>query len=152
MGNCGSAPTPMVKYEQDETSFPYRKTVGALMYLMVSTRPDIAYAVSIVSRSLENPTINDWCRVKRILRYLEGTKDCGIVYKKHFGSGVLNCYSDSDFGGDYEKRRSTTGLLTLYAGGAISWISQRQPSVQLSTTGTEIVAASEAARGTIWLK
>ena len=107
---------------------PYAYAIRSLICMMVCTRPDIAYAVSVVSRCLENPTVNDWCRVKRILRYLQGTKDYGIVYKKHIGSGVLNCYSDSDFGGDHETRRSTTGLLTLYAGGAVSWISQRQPT------------------------
>ncbi|CAA9994716.1 unnamed protein product [Nesidiocoris tenuis] len=122
------------------------------MYLMVGTRPDIAYAVRVVSRKLENPTDHDWTRVKRIIRYLKGTLDTGIVYTKGHESGILRTFSDADHGGDETTGRSTSGVVSLYAGGAVSWISQRQCSVAISTTEAEVVAASEGAREMIWLK
>jgi hypothetical protein len=137
---------------KDSESFPYRAAVGALMYLMVGTRPDIAYAVGVVSRTLETPTTSDVTKVKRIFRYLQGTRDCGITYRPNVNPGLLNCYSDADHGGDQETGRSTSGVACIYAGGALSWLSQRQASVAISTTEAEVVAASEAARECVWLK
>ena len=138
----------------DSIKFPYRSAVGGLMYLMTGTRPDIAqaYAVSIVSRSMENPTKSDVTQVKRIFRYLKGTTDIGIVYRPQDDSNTLECYSDADYGGDKVSGRSTSGVMCLYSGGAISWISQRQASVAISTTESTVVAASEAAREVVWLK
>lgn len=166
MDNCNSLSTPIVKenleagkvsdteqqYTESEDSHKYRQAVGALMYLMVATRPDIAYAVGVVSRTLEHPSKSDWARVKRIFRYLKGTENFGITYKPNFKKGTLECYSDADHGGDESTGRSTTGVVCLYAGGAISWLSQRQTSVAISTTEAEVVAASEASREVVWLK
>lgn len=118
---------------------------------MVGTRPDIAYAVSVVSRKLENPTGMDCIKFKRILRYLQYAPDTGILYKKDYKKGILECYSDADHGGCTITGRSTTGVLCMYAGGAVSWMSQRQSSVAISTTEAEVVAASEGARECIWL-
>ena len=76
---------------------------------MTATRPDIAYAVGVVSRNLENPTKSDVIQVKRIFRYLRGTTDLGIVYKPQQNSNaLLLCYSDADHGGDKASGRSTT--------------------------------------------
>lgn len=77
------------KVGNTEKTFPYRQAVGALMYLMTGTRPDIAYAVSVASKNLENPSEKDWVRVKRIFRYLKGTLDKGIIYKSGHKKGVL---------------------------------------------------------------
>lgn len=158
MDTCKPVSTPIVKdgtsSEKVDMSYMknnYRQIVGALAYLMVCTRPDIAYAVSVVSRSLEKPEEVDCVRLKRIMRYLQYTPDLGIMYKKHYKEGILECYSDADHAGDVSTGRSTSGVLCMYAGGAISWLSQRQASVAISTTEAEIVAASEAARETIWL-
>ena len=118
---------------------------------MVGTRPDIAYAISIVSSNLENPTSEDCKRVKRIMRYLQYSPSTGIFYKRDYQKGILENYSDVDHGGCISTGRSTSGVLCMYAGGAISWISQRQPSVAISTTEAEIVAASEGAREIVWL-
>jgi len=157
MSNCKAVSTPIVKDTGTEESprnsdFPYRQAVGGLMFLMCGTRPDIAYAVSVVSRNLENPTERDVIRVKRILRYLRGTTDHILAYKPNQGKGNLVCYSDADHGGDLGTGRSTSGVLCLYSSAPISWMSQRQASVAISTTEAEIVAASEAAREIIWLK
>ena len=157
MSECRPCATPIISSEKAETDdnepvkFPYRSAVGALLYLMTGTRPDIAYAVSVVSRNLENPTKSDVTQVKRILRYLKGTSDTGIVYRPQQKATLL-CYSDADHAGDKTTGRSTTGVVCIYAEGAISWLSQRQASVAISTTEAELVAASEAAREILWLK
>jgi hypothetical protein len=132
--------------------FSYRSAVGGLLYLSTGCRPDIAYAVSVVSRSLENPTSDDFVKVKRIFRYLQGTREHGIVYQQDYKKGIIECYSDADHGGDRSCGRSTTGVMCIYSAGAISWLSQKQASVAISTTESEIVAASEAAREVVWLK
>ena len=132
--------------------FSYRSAVGALLYLSTGMRPDISYAVGVASRTLENPSPDDFVRVKRIFRYLQGTANNRLVYKPGYKEGVIECYSDADHGGDQSTGRSTTGVVCLHAGGAISWQSQRQASVAISTTEAEIVAASEAAREIVWLK
>ena len=80
MADCKAVGTPIVKDDPEEkdakeSTFSYRAAHGALMYLMTGTRPDIAYAVSIVSRTLENPTCKDAAKIKRIFCYLQGTKE-----------------------------------------------------------------------------
>ncbi|XP_003381487.1 conserved hypothetical protein [Trichinella spiralis] len=105
--------------EQLSPGTPYREAVGALMFLMTATRPDIAYAVSTVSQAN--------------------------------GEGVLKGYSDADYVGDVTTRRSRTGVVCTCAGGAVSWHSQKQKSVALSTTEAEYVAAGEGAKDMMWL-
>jgi len=101
-------------------NIPYRQAVGALMHLAVATRPDIAFAVGLISRYMENPGQAHWNAIKRILRYLKGTRDKGITYKK--GCQIkLEGYSDSDWGGDISSRKSTSGYLYKLAEGPISW-------------------------------
>ncbi|GFU02585.1 retrovirus-related Pol polyprotein from transposon TNT 1-94 [Trichonephila clavipes] len=118
---------------------------------MVGTRPDLAYSVGFLSRSLENPSAEDIVKVKRVFRYIAGTVVYGITYHATETKGVFHCYSDSDFGGCTKTSRSTSGYVMIYAGGAISWRSQRQAIVATSTTEAEVIAASEAAKEVIWL-
>lgn len=159
MSNCKPVGTPIIKSgkgdEEPESpdqleDFPYRQAVGSLSYLMVGTRPDIAYAVGVVSRNLDKPTKNNIQQVKRIFRYLKGTIDTGLEYKR--GEKRLICYSDADHGGDEASGCSTSGIVCLYAGTAISWRSSKQSMVSLSSTEAEIVAASEASREMVWLR
>lgn len=138
------------KDESNKINFPYREAIGACMYLMVGTRPDLAYSIGILSRNLENPTNEDLIKLKRVFRYLRGTNDLGIVYHST-KKGGLECYSDADFGGCSKTGRSTSGMVILNAGGAITWQSQRQSMVAVSTTEAEIVAANEATKEIIWL-
>lgn len=157
MSNCRAVTTPIIKDNNTEisslnTKFAYRQAVGALMFLMCGTRPDIAYAVGVVSRKLGKPEERDVIKVKRIFRYLKATTDYGIVYKANTNKNILQCYSDADHGGDLGTGRSTSGVLCLYSGAPTTWISQRQTSVAISTTEAEVVAASEAAREIVWIK
>ncbi|XP_045461870.1 secreted RxLR effector protein 161-like [Harmonia axyridis] len=133
-----------------DKSIPYRSAVGSLMYLACATRPDIAYAVSKAARSMSEPTYANWTSVKRIFRYLRGTSDQGLLYTS--SEDDVCAYSDADLAGDIETRRSTSGFVSLIGGTAVSWTSQLQKSVALSTTEAEFVASSEGAKELIWLK
>jgi hypothetical protein len=101
------------------------------MYAMVSTRPDISHAVGVVSKFMENPGKEHRAAVKWVLRYLRGTSDYCITYNN--GSELVCGYVDSDFAGDMDKRRSTSGYVFTLAGGAISWMSKLQNIAALST-------------------
>ncbi|RVW79299.1 Retrovirus-related Pol polyprotein from transposon TNT 1-94 [Vitis vinifera] len=130
------------KEKEDMRRVPYASAVGSLMYAMVCTRPDIAYAVGVVSRFLSNPGRHHWEAVKWIMRYLRGTSKLKLT----FGSGkpILVGYIDSDMVGDVDNRRSTSGYLMTFSGGAVSWQSRLQKCVALSTTEAEYIAAAEA--------
>jgi len=123
MTDCNPVATPTEKFECNmeekplSTKVPYREAVGSLLYL-TNTRPDISYAVSIVSQYVNNPSTKNWAQIKRILRYLKGTKDYALHYKK--GEKILQCYSDADYAGDQEQRKSRSGFICMFAGGAVS--------------------------------
>lgn len=127
---------------------PYANVVGSLMYAMISTRSDISHAVGVVSRYKANPRKEHWVAVKWVLLYLRGTSDYCITFD---GCSDEACgYVDSDFAGDLDKRRSTSGYVFSLAGGAIIWMSKLQNIVALSTT--KYIAASHACKEAIWLK
>ena len=134
-----------------QAKYPYREAVGSLMYLSTVTRPDIAYAVSYASRFLDSYKPEHVVFVKRIFRYLRGTLDEGILFEKA-NNFSLTCYSDSDFAGDSETRRSTGGNVLIFCGGPVSWSSKIQQTVALSTTEAEYMAACEAVKELIWVR
>lgn len=137
--------------DSEKVEFPYRQLVGSLMYLAVATRPEIAFAVGNASRFLENPTKAHVTAAKRILKYIKGTANYGIIYGSHKNEQIIG-YSDADFAGDVESRKSTSGSAFLIGNGTVSWSSERQKSVALSTMESEYMAASNAARELVWLK
>ena len=132
-------------------NIPYASAIGSLMYAMVSTRPDLAHAVGVVSRFMSNPGKMHWEGVKWIFRYLRGTKDKVLNFG---GKGLsLTGYVDADLAGsDLDKRRSTSGYVFTYGGTAVSWTSKLQKVVALSTTEAEYVAVTEAAKEMVWLQ
>ena len=119
---------------------------------MVHTRPDIAFAVGIVSRFMERPTMLHLNAVKRILRYIQGTMELGLVYMKGTGNYILSGYSDSDLAGNVEDRRSTGGMAFYLDESLITWVSQKQRCVALSSCEAEFMAATAAACQGIWLR
>ncbi|GJV82254.1 retrovirus-related pol polyprotein from transposon TNT 1-94 [Tanacetum coccineum] len=132
---------------------PYANVVGSLMYLMVCTRPYIAYAVSVVSRYLANPGKNHWEAVKWILKYLRGTTNVGLVYGTNRGNHVdVTGFVDSDYAKDLDKGRSITGYAFLVHGCVVSWKAMLQHVVALSTTEAEYMALTEDVKEAIWLK
>ena len=129
----------------------YQCAVGHLLYLSTKTRPDIAYAVSDVARFSADPTEEHWAAVKRIMRYLNGTQDMGLLYD---GSKTTTCigYSDADWAGDLNDRKSTSGYVFQISNAAISWRSKKQSCVALSTAEAEYVALASATQEAIWLR
>ena len=130
---------------------PYASAVGSLMYAMVCTRPDLAHAVSVVSRFMGDPGKEHWQAVKRIFRYLKGTFDIGLIYGSDT-SCLVTGYSDSDYAGDVDTRRSMTGYVFTLGGSVVSWKATLQPTVTLSTTEAEYMALTAAAKEGIWLR
>lgn len=158
MAGCNSCTTPMenrLKLSKkdgspmvDATNF--RSIVGSLRYL-VNTRPDIAYAVGMVSRYMEAPTTQHMAAVKHILRYIKGTIGFGCRYEKQESEDPkLVIYSDSDLAGDTQDRKSTTGTAVFLGTSLISWTSQKQKVVALSSCEAEYIAAATAACQAIW--
>lgn len=134
----------------DALKSKYQRAVGLLMYAMLGTRPDIAYAVSVVSRFSANPTTDHWLAVQRILRYLRGTLDLELAF-----SGDLRPlvgYSDADWAGDISTRRSTSGYVFSIGTGPISWSSKRQSTVSLSTCEAEYIGQTQATKEAVWLR
>ncbi|XP_045036768.1 secreted RxLR effector protein 161-like [Daphnia magna] len=128
----------------------YKEAVGALLYLSTTTRPDISYAVGQVAKLSQNSGIQHWKAVKRIFRYIAGTRTFGILYSKKEGEMVM-CYTAADHAGDLDDRASTSGCVFLCSGGSISWFSRKQECNSLSTTESEFVAGSEAAKEATWI-
>jgi len=142
--------SPKTEEERDHMSkVPYASAIGSLMYAMVCTRPDIAHAVGVVSRFMSRPGKQHWEAVKWILRYLEGSSDTCLCFTG--ASLKLQGYVDADFAGDIDSRKSTTGFVFTLGGTAISWASNLQKIVTLSSTEAEYVAATEAGKEMIWL-
>ncbi|KAL5841705.1 hypothetical protein ACOSQ3_012308 [Xanthoceras sorbifolium] len=141
------------KTEEERTHMakvPYASAIGSLMYAMVCTRPDIAQAVGAVSRYMNNPGKIHWEAVKWILRYLRGTTNKTLCFKG--GDTTLTGYVDADLAGNVDIRKSTTGYVYTLGGTAVSWVSQLQKIVALSTTEAEYVAVTEASKEMVWLQ
>ncbi|XP_074327032.1 secreted RxLR effector protein 161-like [Apium graveolens] len=133
----------------DATEF--KSLVGGLRYL-VHTRSDIAYVVEIVSRFMERPTTMHMNAVKRILRYIKGTLQFGLTYTQKSGNNILTGFSDSDLAGHLEDRRSTNGFVFYLNKNLITWVSQKQRCIALSSCEAEFMAATTAACQGIWLR
>ncbi|XP_062103000.1 secreted RxLR effector protein 161-like [Humulus lupulus] len=144
---------PKTQAEIEEMSkVPYSNVVGSIMYLMVCTRPDLAYSISVLSKYMENPGL-EHCRVmKWVFRYLLGTTDIGLKFTKYSNSNLIDGYSDADFAGDRDHRKSTSAYYFLVGSNCVSWRVQLQPIVALSTTELEYVAIIEAIKEAIWIK
>ena len=119
-------------------TFPFRQAIGSLVYLDVATRPDISWIISKLSQHLEKPTDAHIASVKRVLRYLKGTKSLKIIFKPI--NGQLIAYTDSNWANDLNDRRSTSGFIVTLGSEPVSWRSRKQPTVSLSSCEAEYVA------------
>lgn len=142
--------TPMeakAKFEADEEALPvnqqlHRCLIGSLLYAATATRPDIAYAISVLSGFNQEPNLTHWTAAKRVLRYQKGTNDYGLIFEQR--ANPLTAFVDADWGGSISNRKSRTGYFFKLAGAAITWESRKQKTMALSTTETEYIALSEA--------
>jgi hypothetical protein len=148
MTNSNPVTTPMISI-----NFPYRSLIGCLQYLAQCTRPDISLAVGKLARFVENPGRAHWKAAKRVLRYLKHTKEFGVQFgwnneedMRHLFGYVDASYADTDNG----KRKSTTGFVFMFGGGAVSWTSYRQRAVARSSTEAEYMALADAGQEAAW--
>ncbi|CAL1362537.1 unnamed protein product [Linum trigynum] len=128
----------------------YRSIVGSLIYL-AATRPDISYPVQVVSQFMASPCTDHLAAVHRILRYLQGTRDVGMFFPSS-GALALRAYSDSDFAGCVDTRRSTTGWAVQFGSAFISWRCKKQDKVSKSSTEAEYRSMSDVASELVWLR
>lgn len=129
---------------------PYQSLVGSLGWIASTTRPDVSYAVSQLGRFNSAWTTTHWVAAKHVLRYLRGTQDLSITYSE--GSLTPTAYSDSDFSQCPTSRRSVSGFVVVLGGGAVSWRSERQSVLALSTNEAEYMAAAECAKHLSWVR
>ncbi|KAL0430515.1 UNVERIFIED_CONTAM: Retrovirus-related Pol polyprotein from transposon TNT 1-94 [Sesamum radiatum] len=145
--------SPNSKTEKERMkNIPYTIAIGSVIYLMVSTRPNIAYAVSCFSRFMSDAGLPHWEALKWLLRYLNGSMDTDIKFSKRCDDVNLVGYVDSNYANDRDSRRSTTSYVFTLCCACISWKSQLQNIVVLSTTEAEYIATTEALKEAIWLK
>ncbi|KAL1536502.1 hypothetical protein AAHA92_29144 [Salvia divinorum] len=146
---------PESEEEKEEMQLiPYANIVGSIMYVMISTRPDVAQAISVTSRFMADHGKQHWQALKWTLRYLKGAKSFGILYsgEKELEGKALVGYCDSDYAGNVDNRKPQTGYIFTLFGGAISWISTLQNVVALSTTEAEYMAITAAVKESFWLR
>ncbi|KAH9664737.1 Integrase catalytic domain-containing protein [Citrus sinensis] len=155
---CKPAPTPMglnekLKHDEKEEKADariYRSLVGSLIYL-TNSRPDILHSVSVLSRFMNDPRKSHYIAANRILRYLQGTKKQGIMYEKEDNCKLVG-FTDSDWAGSLDDRKSTAGYLFCLGTNVISWSSRKQKSVTLSSAEAKYIAATESACEAVWLR
>ncbi|CAM8920281.1 unnamed protein product [Rhodiola kirilowii] len=155
--NCSPVSTPMdpsVKLlpnmGEAVSQLEYSQVIGCLMYAMTSTRPDIAYAVGKLSRYTSNPCTHHWEAIRRVLKYLKGTINYGLVYAGF--PSVLEGYTDASWITNLEDHSSTSGWVFLFWGGAISWASKKQTCITSSTMESEFIALAAAGKEAEWLR
>ncbi|KAK4411823.1 Retrovirus-related Pol polyprotein from transposon TNT 1-94 [Sesamum angolense] len=133
-------------------NIPDSNAIGSIMFLMVYTRPDIAYAISCLSRYMSNTGPPHWEVLKWFLRYLNGSANLRIMFSKCSKGVDLTGYVDSNYANDRDSRRSTTSYIFTLCGSCITWKSQLQQIVALSITEAEYIAATEVFKEALWLE
>ncbi|XP_031283358.1 secreted RxLR effector protein 161-like [Pistacia vera] len=133
-------------------SVPYANAVGSVMYAMISTRPDLSFAISMLSRFMSNPGAEHWTTLKWVIKYINSTLWFGLEYGKRDISLDLIGFVDSDFAGDKDTKKSTTSYYFTLGGNYISWKSQLQPIVDLSSTEAKYIAVADIFKEAVWLK
>lgn len=139
--------TKLAKATDDEQSIDqplFQSAVQSLLYLSMRTRPDITYSVCHMAKFSSKPT-KHWTAIKRVMRYLKGTFNFGILYTKQRSREPV-AYSDVDWAGDLDDCKSTSGYLFQISGGATSWRSKKQSAVVLSTAKAKYMALASTAQ------
>ena len=159
MLNCKPVATPMALAEKmiqgdgdllgPEDSTRYRSVVGALQYITL-TRPDLAFAINKVCQYLHSPTTTHWSAVKRVIRYLKFSMNTGLLIRKK-SPLIVSGFSDADWAGCRDDRRSTGGFVIFLGSNVISWSARKQPTVSRSSTEAEYKSMANATAEMIWV-
>lgn len=160
MSACKPASTPMeanlkLRKEKAEVNLeqPYRELIGCLTYLVVTSRPELSAAVSYFSQFQCNPTQEHWTHVKRILRYLRGTTNHGLVYRRAESTvGQLEGFADANWATDVNDRHSVSGYLLQVHGSTTAWSTKKQRTVALSSTEAECSALADCVCEVLWFR
>ena len=131
---------------------PYRSLIGSLLYVAMSTRPDVAFAVCQLSRFLENPSSEHWDAGIRVLRYLKTTSNFGLKCKSEKSTLKISAYSDSDWANNSDDRRSTSGIMVFVNMMPVVFKSRLQKNVALSTAEAEYMALLMCIQEVLWVK
>ncbi|XP_040367504.1 secreted RxLR effector protein 161-like [Rosa chinensis] len=144
---------PKTDIEKTEMeSIPYARLVGSLMYAQVCSRPDLSFAVGMLSRFQSNPGHEHWTAGKKVLRYLQRTKGHMLVYKRVKKLELVG-FTDSDFAGNYPtSMKSTCGYVYMLAGGAVAWKTMKQSLIATSTMQAELIAIYEGVCEGLWIR
>lgn len=158
LSDCHAAAIPMLKnLDLDNTTTPlcdetaYRSLVGKLLFAAGTVRPDISFAVGVLSRYLQHPREAHAAAAKHVCRYLKGTLDTGLVYSK-LTPFTLTGYSDASWGGESNDCRSTGGYYFFLSNAPVTWRSKKQPTVALSSMESEYMALTESVKELVWLQ
>ena len=149
------AGTKMSKRQDDEESCDptlYRSAIGGLLYISNCTRPDLSFSVHYAARFSSDPGLKHWTMIKHLLRYLNSTKNLGLMYMFNNNESSLVCMSDSDFGSSGDDFKSTSGNIVLLNAVPVSWSSVKQPVVALSTCEAELISLVSCSRTALHFK
>lgn len=158
MSDCNPMRTPMEKglclpqEIKELTQKPYREMLGSLMYLMLSVRPDICYQIGYMGRFQNSPGDIHWTALKRIVRYIKGSKDLELVYQDNLNDDELIGFADADWASDGTDRKSVSGFVFKVFGCPVSWGSKKQNVVATSSSEAEYIALSNAVSEGIWIR
>lgn len=122
------------------------------MYLMLGTRPDLSFAINYFSRFQDKATHELLVYLKRVLRYLKETMNLELIYQNHSKDQVLDCFVDSDWGGDISDRKSVSGYLFQVFGNTVSWSTRKQNCGALSSTEAKLISLCSSIQEGIWLE
>ncbi|KAE8985413.1 hypothetical protein PR002_g22645 [Phytophthora rubi] len=160
MDNCRPGETAMdqsvVLYPGDSeeelaTRVPYKQAVGAPLYLSRVTRPDIAFAVNQVAAHAARPTVTHWHAVKKIVRYVWGTRSMALVYQRDVHAPRIKVYTDADWANNILDRKSISDVLPQVHGCTVHWSCKRQTVVAKSSTAAEFISCSMGVEEVIWI-
>ena len=158
MANCKPVSTPLMQNEKlskedgagKVDAGVYRSIVGCLLYL-TATRPDVMFSASLLSRFMQNPSEKHYQVAKRVLRYIKGTMELGIWFRKSADMKLIG-YTDSDWAGSHDDMKSTSAYVFSIGSGAFSWNSKKQETVAQSSAEAEYISAAAAVNQAIWLR
>ena len=160
MKDCKPVATPqdqnvklLPNEEEADDKAKYQAFIGSITYTVTGTRPDLAQTLGSLSQFCSNPGKEHWVASKRILRYIKGSLNYGIVYDGSKRNDVtLIGYTNADWETNPKGRKSQSGYAFVLCGGIVSWMSKKQSTVALSSTEADYVAASLCTQEAIWLR